>query len=212
MGYRTVADVRRVGVLIDYQNTYNDARETFHDPKVDPARWGNVKPVQFARLLAGKGPGRYDLTYIGVYCGMPDSSSDPKGFAAQRRRVAAWEKEGSTVRSRTLRYPPAWAMKQGEKPREKGVDVQLALDAVVKSIEGVFDTIIIASTDTDLDALVEALLEIQKTTGKPTGVEAVAWYKRSNTLKQVPGLALRWIGPNDYKTVRDDNDYNQSTQ
>jgi hypothetical protein len=206
-----VTEARRVGVLIDYQNTYNDARETFHAPKLDPARWGNVGPVHLARLLAGKGPGRYELTYVGVYCGMPDSSIDPKGFAAQRRRVAAWEKAGATVRSRTLWYPPAWAMKQGERPREKGVDVQLALDAVVKSIEKVFDTVIIASTDTDLDALVEALAEIQKSTGTPKAIEAIGWYKRSNTLKPGAGLTLRWIGPNDYATIRDDTDYNQAT-
>lgn len=204
-------EARRVGVLIDYQNTYNDAREAFHDPKLDPARWGNVRPMQLARLLAGKVPGRYDLAYVGVYCGMPDSTLDPKGFAAQRRRVAAWEKDGVTVRSRTLRYPPTWAMKQGQRPQEKGVDVQLALDAIVKSIELLFDTVIIASTDTDLDALVEALLEIQKTTGAPKAVEAIGWYKRSNTLKQVPGLTLRWVGPHDYATIRDDTDYNQAS-
>jgi hypothetical protein len=204
-----MAEARRIGVLIDYQNTYNDAREAFHDPKLDPARWGNVRPIALARLLAGKGPGRFELTYVGVYCGMPDSTLDAKGFAAQRRRVATWEKDNVTVRSRTLRYPPAWAMKQGEKPREKGVDVQLALDAVVRSIETLFDTVIIASTDTDLDSLVEALLEIQKATGTPKAIEAIGWFKRSNTLKQVPGLTLRWVGPNDYVTIRDDTDYNQ---
>jgi uncharacterized LabA/DUF88 family protein len=202
---------RRVGVLIDYQNTYNDARDTFHDRDNDPSRFGNVRPVALANLLAGKGPGRFDLTYVGVYCGMPDSSLDPKGFAAQRRRVASWEKEGATVHSRTLWYPPPWAIKKGEKPREKGVDVQLAVHAITKSIAGDFDTIVIASTDTDLDALVEALLELKETIGKPQAIEAIAWHKRTNTLKQGPDLTMRWIGALDYGPIRDDTDYNQSS-
>lgn len=102
-------------------------------------------------------------------------------------------------------------MKKGEKPREKGVDVQLAVHAITKSIAGVFDTIAIASTDTDLNALVEALLELQATGGKPQAVEAIAWHKRENTLKQVTGLAMRWIGALDYASIRDDTDYNQSS-
>jgi hypothetical protein len=205
-----MAVARRVGVLIDYQNTYMDAREAFHDPVNDPARFGNVRPVALANLLAAKGTGRFELTYVGVYCGMPDSTRDPKGFAAQRRRVASWEREGATVHSRALWYPPPWAMKRGEKPREKGVDVQLAVHAITKSIEDVFDTIVIASTDTDLDSLVEGLRELQETTGKPEAIEAIAWQKRANTLSQVPGLTMRWVGAIDYGTIRDETDYNQT--
>jgi hypothetical protein len=31
---------------------------------------------------------------------------------------------------------------------------------------------------------------------------------RSNKLSEVEGLALRWIGEPDYRTIRDDTDYN----
>jgi hypothetical protein len=84
-----------------------------------------------AELLADKGPAgppRRTVSFVGVYVGVPDPRRDAKGAAAQSRRIAAWLNEPGAplvVRSRGLRYPP-----HGD-PEEKGVDVQLAIDAMV---------------------------------------------------------------------------------
>lgn len=203
---------RRVAVFIDWQNCYKAARQAFHDDEHDPAYIGNVRPEALASLLASKGPGAYSLVHVGVYCGIADSTRDPKTFAARRRQIAGWQKTGVSVFARPLRYPPPWAMKQGEKAREKGVDVKLALDAVVMAIEDRYDVGIIASCDTDLDALVEALFETQVTLGRKLAIEAIAWKGRENKLKPVEGLTFRWIGDRDYNAIRDLTDYNVASR
>ncbi len=199
---------RRVAVFIDYQNCYRIARELFHDHEIDPAHFGNLKPMQLANLLAGKGPGAYSLVHVGVYCGIADPRRDPKTHGARQRQIEAWKSAGVTVFARPLRYPPVWAAKAGEKPREKGVDVKLAIDVVVMAVENIYDTAVIASCDTDLDPVVDALIELQRTIGRPNSIEALAWKDRSNRLTQVPGLAFRWLGERDYTAVRDNTDYN----
>lgn len=199
---------RRVAVFIDYQNCYRIARELFHDHENDPAHWGNLKPMQLANLLASKGSGPFSLVYAGVYCGIADPRRDPKTHGARQRQIEAWKSAGVKVFARPLRYPPTWAAKAGERAREKGVDVKLAIDAVVMAVENKCDTSVIASCDTDLDPVVEALLELQKTIGRPNSIEAVAWKDRANKLTQVQGLTYRWLGDHDYAAVRDPTDYN----
>ena len=199
---------RQVAVFIDYQNCYRIARELFHDHEVDPAHLGNLKPIQLANLLASKGTGAYSLVHVGVYCGIADPRRDPRTHGARQRQIESWKSSGVTVFARPLRYPPVWAARAGEKPREKGVDVKLAIDAVVMAVEGKYDTALIASCDTDLDPVVDALLELQGTIGRPTSVEAIAWKDRANKLTQVEGLTYRWLGEHDYSAVRDPTDYN----
>jgi uncharacterized LabA/DUF88 family protein len=195
-------------VFLDYQNCYKAAREAFHDDKHDPAHYGNLRPISLANLLASKGPGAFEVVYVGVYCGVANPRKDPKTHAARQKQIAVWRSAGAEVRSRPLRYPPDWALKSGEKPREKGVDVQLSLDAVVMAVEGQYDTAIIGSCDTDLDPLVVALSELKATAGRPQAVEAIAWKGRSNKLSDTTGLVHRWIGDRDYGAIRDKTDYN----
>lgn len=164
--------------------------------------------MQLASLLASKGPGPFSLVHVGVYCGIADPRRDPKTHGARQRQIEAWKSTGVAVFARPLRYPPIWAAKAGEKPREKGVDVKLAIDTVIMVVEKNYDTAVIVSCDTDLDPVVEALLELQRTIGRPNSVEAVAWKDRSNRLTQVPGLSYRWLGEHDYSAVSDPTDYN----
>ena len=199
---------RRVAVFIDYQNCYGIARELFHDHGSDPAHFGNLKPMQLANLMASKGPGAHSLVHVGVYCGIADPRRDPKTHGARQRQIEAWKSAGVTVFARPLRYPPIWAAKAGEKAREKGVDVKLAIDVVVMAVQDKYDTAFIASCDTDLDPVVDALLELQTTIGRPISVEAIAWKGRANKLTQVEGLTYRWLGERDYSAVRDTTDYN----
>lgn len=194
-------------MLIDYQNCYMAAREAFHD-RQDPGYLGNLRPKDLGNLLTSKGAGPADLVFVGVYAGVADRRVDPRTEAARQRQALGWRQSGATVYLRPLWYPPKWARKRGERPREKGIDVKLAIDAMMLGAEDRADTIIIASCDSDLDPVVEGLLEMRRTLGRPHEVEAIAWRGRSNKLSEVEGLAFRWIGERDYRAVRDETDYN----
>jgi len=183
----------RVAIFMDYQNCYGAAREAFHDPGNDPSQLGNIHPRALAELLAAKGGRQRYLVHVAVYTGLPDATLDPKTHRARSRQIAAWQAKGVHVVSRPLRYPPRWI---NERPREKGIDVKLGIDAVL------------ASCDTDLAPVVEALLQLECTRGTPT-VEVIAWKGRENRIG-VSGKTLteRWVGPKDYAAVKDTTDYN----
>lgn len=168
----------RVAVFIDWQNTYKTAREAFGFTAM-PNEWGNYCPFQLARLLA-YGNGRKSasqLVLVNVHRGLPSPKHDQQGYAANRRQAAAWVKAGGQIvapRMRPLRYPRG----PGEAPREKGVDVQLAVEAVEWSVTGKCDVAIIFSHDTDLVPVVELLLRLKG----PASVETAAW--RSDAFRQ----------------------------
>lgn len=195
----------RVAVFFDWQNAYHCAREAFFAP-ADPSRLGNFWPKAMAELLVDKGPAtrpRRTLSFIGVYVGAPDPRLDPKGARAQSRRIAAWIREAGeliTVRSRGLRYLP------GRPPDEKGVDVQLAIDAMLMAARDQYDVAIIVSADTDLLPVVEGLVALKDAQGKPN-VEVVGWKGLQRGLV-VPGVPMLWIGDRDFRAVADDTDYN----
>lgn len=70
-----------------------------------------------------------------------------------------------------------------------------------------YDVAIIVSADTDLLPVVEGLIALKALNGKPE-VEVVGWKGLSKGLV-VAGVPMRWIGPRDFHTVRDDTDYNR---
>jgi uncharacterized LabA/DUF88 family protein len=196
---------RRVAAFIDYQNCYGAAREGFHQPD-DPARFGQFSPRRLANLLAAKANSPFDLAYVGIYTGIPDGSKDSRSYAARRKQMAAWDREKVSVHTRTLRYPHNWPTESAE---EKGIDVKLAIDAVMMAFQDRYDVGIIASVDSDLAPAVEAILELKAIRGSPE-VELVAWKGRSSKIG-VAGrtLTYRWIGPNDYNAIKDEADYNR---
>lgn len=65
-----------------------------------------------------------------------------------------------------------------EKPQEKGIDVQLAVDLVRGYALDEFDIGIVASTDTDLVPALEALFELDRKLGYAP-VEVSAWFDDS---------------------------------
>ncbi len=64
--------------------------------------------------------------------------------------------------ARSLRYPRNWP---NERPQEKGIDVQLAVDLVRGYVAQEFDIGIVASTDTDLLPAIEAVIEFDRKLG-----------------------------------------------
>jgi len=196
---------RRVAVFIDWQNCYHCAREAFQE-EFDPSRYGNVRPKAFAELLVEKGTAGDQLVYIGVYTGEPDSRKDPRTHAAHMRQRQAWTDECGDLlipRTRPLRYPPGRPLSDAE---EKGIDVQLAIDAMVMGLRDQYDLAILATADTDLLPAVEGIVVLKATRGKPD-VAVIGWAGTSQHLVY-PDVPVRWIGRRDYEAVRDHTDYN----
>jgi uncharacterized LabA/DUF88 family protein len=159
----------RIAALIDWQNAYKSAREAF-GWRDWPNEYGNFSPYAFGRLVAA-GNGRGDegeLTRVFVYRGLPSNRHDPEGYAANRRQSADWMAEQEEIvipKLRPLRYS------EGEPPREKGIDVQLAIDAIELILKDRCDTVVILSHDTDLLPAVEALIRL----GGADSVETASW-------------------------------------
>jgi hypothetical protein len=161
--------------------------------------------MALAHVLAEKGGSAYSLSYVGVYAGLPASSKDSFTYAARRRQIASWRNTGVSVVSRPLRYPRDWPQ---SKPEEKGIDVKLAIDAVMMGVAREYDVAVIGSCDTDLAPAVEALLELKQRRGQPSP-EVIAWEGRPGRIG-ISGVQLvqRRIERVDFEKVRDNTDYN----
>lgn len=149
---------KRVIVFLDWQNVYSSARRAFHDP-YSPYMDGQVDPVLLAGHLTTRNPGQ-QLEQVRIYRGLPDSTKQPEAYGANERQAAAWARSPYVhVTRRPMQYPKGWPKVElpGEKPREKGIDVALAIDFVRLAIEDLYDVGILVSGDTDLKPALEAV-------------------------------------------------------
>jgi uncharacterized LabA/DUF88 family protein len=199
--------MRRVAVFVDWQNTYGCAREAFQSEH-DPSRYGNVRLRALAELLTEKGDAGDKLVHVGVYRGEPSPRDDPQTHAAHMRQRQAWQNDLGEMlrfRSRPLRYLHGRSLKDAE---EKGIDVQLAIDAMVMGLRKEYDLAVLATADTDLVPVVEGLLALKEETGSPD-VAVIGWAGTSQHL-EVTGVPVRWIGKKDYEAIREKMDFNVS--
>lgn len=202
-------------VFLDWQNVYNSARRAFHQ-RHDPFMDGQVDPVLLAIHLAGRNTGQ-TLTQVRIYRGLPDSTKQPAAYAANQRQTAAWEKSPYVkVTRRALQYPTGWpdASLAGEKPREKGIDVALAIDFVRLAIEDQYDVGILVSGDTDLKPALEAVWDYKGAQGPRP--ETAAWsvpgrHDRRLALAHPRKLWCHWMVESVYRAMTDPIDYTLST-
>ena len=198
----------RVAVLIDWQNTYRAARRAFGMEEM-PNEYGNFSPLKLARTLAAGNDRSSDgeLVRVEVHRGLPSSSRDPIGYAANRRQSQAWMKESPELvipKVRPLRYPP----NGGELPVEKGIDVQLALSAVEWALMGECEVVVIFSHDTDLVPAIETITRI---TGK-SHVETAAWRSptHNSRLRSKPEVFHHALSEEVFRRVETLTNYAQS--
>ena len=149
-----MTDLARLAVFIDYQNAYMGARQAFGTGPDDPHVVGQFNPLELARLVVRRQPNYSGaklrrLSQVSIYRGLPGASQNPTGYAAARRQVARWQSYGSggghrlEVQTRPLDYRLG-------KPREKGIDVLLALDLAFGAASRDFDVVVLFSGDSDL--------------------------------------------------------------
>ena len=118
-----------------------------------------------------------------------------------QRQLDAWRDDGVAIITRPLIGPP-------HRPREKGVDVELALDFFAGAIDGDFDVGIIFSADADILPAFEKVLDPKR--ALEVGVELATWWRPPAT---APRLARSLRIPHHrldrdaYERVRDRRNY-----
>lgn len=206
-------EAQQVIVFIDYQNVMRDARRAFCGRPYGAAD-GQIDPIQYAQLLVSKQPlgteGRRTLKEVRVYRGRPDPRKDALTYAAHMRQSDAWDKAGATVITRPLRYPRDYPKARAE---EKGIDVQIAIDAVTRAVNRDLDVAILATTDTDQRPVLEAFHGLPL---DPQPIIEVATWRAEHFSKklQVPGLHVwsHFMDHAEFRRVRDRRDYNIPSQ
>lgn len=205
---------KRLVVFIDSQNVYMRARTIFDLENADHPI-GQTNPLKVGNLLANRLDSDYELQQVRIYRGLPSNRVDPKGYGAVRRQTSNWKKLGRTeVFLRPIHYPRDWPKSKPEEgqPREKGIDVELAVDFVSMALSGEFDAGIIFSMDNDL----KPPLEYVGRAHPEICVGVASWWparidgdhSRPSTIS-IPDIDLKDIRLSraDFESVRDDTDF-----
>lgn len=172
----------RALVVVDYQNIHLTAHERWaptgtakHETLVHPLSFsaGIVqKRQQVLGALAMRGEQvvhpRAALGAVWVYRGCPSNKQNPKAYRRSQAQRAEWTRDQRVqVTYRTLKYYT------GSPPREKGVDVLIALNLVQAVQGGDFDVVILAAHDTDQEPALEAAIASAGTQG--VSIETAGW-------------------------------------
>lgn len=172
-----------------------------------------MNPRLLGQHLASDSPFSRALAQVRVYRGLPGSKQDPKGYGAARRQIAQWRDDGVYVCDRPLQYPAGWpdCSPAGERPREKGIDVELAIDMAVMGVKKEYDVGILVSLDTDLKPALEVVADLQRAWGRPraevAAYKAEGQHNRRLSLGGGRQVFCHWIDQRAYTAVRDDTDY-----
>lgn len=220
--------LEEVILFVDWQNVYKLARKSFFNI-VDPNFNGQINPLLLgqhlidrnAQIRKSKSMAPQRLKQIRIYCGIPDPIFDRPGNERMRRQISAWTRLDSKIKviQRTLKYPKGWPNPDvaGTKPREKGVDIALAVDFVSMAARSEFDTGILFSADTDF----KPVLEFVTPDGIRARAEVAAWkadvntnianktYNQRLSLDGKGNLPFcHWLSVDDYHIIKDHTNYN----
>ena len=189
----------RISVFFDYQNVYHSARRAFHNQDAPPS-FGQISPLSLAELICDlrmpdTDADGYVLEEVRVYRGMPRLTD--VGHASAHRQIAQWRAQGITVLTRPLSGSPG-------APREKGIDVALALDFYAGIVDGSFDIGILMTMDRDFEPLLEKVRDVRP--GLPVPIETAVWWAppRQQTILRASGdIACHRLREREYDLVRD---------
>ncbi|MYI55867.1 MAG: NYN domain-containing protein [Acidimicrobiia bacterium] len=204
-----MGNLQRIAVFIDYQNSYMGAREAFGFTDSPSHVDGQFHPLALARLIAARHPSYSGaqlrrLAHVAIYRGLPSSERDPKGYGATRKQIAAWRRNFTAVSpgSVTSHIGCRPFSYQGGRAREKGIDVQIALDLAFGAHSGNFDVIVLFSADSDL------LPALERASSFGVDCEIAGWAGRGP--RQSRASYVRWehrLQRLDYEQVHDPADY-----
>ncbi len=202
----------RVVLFVDWQNLLMGARDSFH--RADAHRIssdGQINPIALGELICSRPPpgATRELSAVRIYRGEPSPDNSPRMHAAHTAQRRAWERAGARVLTRPLQY--LRDQQTGAViSREKGVDVQLAVDLITCAADGLYDIGIVFSGDTDLRPALEYVAHRFNPIPR---VEVAAW--DSGRRRRRTGLTFsapysRWchyLNEADYQSIRDFTSY-----
>lgn len=214
-----ILNTTKVVVFFDWQNVYNRARDAFFDRTQDPHTAGQTDAVDLAEMLLKKAresrpDESLELEQVRIYRGRPTQQHDTKGYNAFQRQDGRWRRNNKihTI-YRDLKYPTDWGeIDCVEKPREKGIDVALAIDLVTLARDGAYDLAILMSADYDLLPAVDYVQFRHVVRGETPSIQVAAWKSdqtgRPLRLKsQSYSLWCHWLDRTDYYSAEDVTDY-----
>lgn len=184
----------RVVVFVDYENLRYGAHHAFG---VGPSHF---VPSQLGSLLVSRRRAISELSEVRVYRGMALQSYDRHMAAVDRRRVARWMRDPRVVAvTRPLRYQ----MINGRPtPKEKGIDVALAIDVIRHVTSGDRRPVILVSRDSDLAPAVEMFLNLSegRVTLEVSTFQGLSRLRAWNTGRPW----CHFLSREDFEAIRDD--------
>lgn len=196
----------RVAVFLDYQNVHLTAHNLFaaHGARPETTL---VHPVRLAECIVEKRQIESELVSVRVFRGRPHPEHHPVPTAANDAQTAAWQRNPRvTVVRRDLNYR-GWP---DHPPREKGVDVALAINLVESAMLGDYDTAVVFTGDTDLLPAIDMVFKRTQ-----PRIEIAAWVGAKPlwfpaALAQEPRRYLpycHFLNEADFQHSRDPTDY-----
>ena len=201
-----MASPDRLAVFIDYQNAYRGARAAFGAANISNHIVGQFDPTKLAKLIASvhpsyQGANLRKLVEIWVYRGLPGSSQSPTGYAAARKQLSRWKNVAGASGPRLITCTRPLDYRTGE-PREKGIDVLLALDLAFGAANGNFDVVVLFSGDSDL------LPALERAHSFGVACEAASWAGGGRRLPKKSYISWEHrLQQRDYDQVHDPFDY-----
>jgi uncharacterized LabA/DUF88 family protein len=172
-----VSDLKRAFAFIDASNTSAGAKRAFGES------FANFNPVALAQeVAAAQG---WVLAGVGYYGGVPDARVTADDHDGWVRRCARWRKQGARIFTRALLQDDDGV------PREKGIDVRIALDAVGLFQQNAYDIALLFSQDQDFSELAAELKAIAHADKR--AVEVVSAFPASE--KAAAGHGISGMAP-----------------
>lgn len=164
---------KRAIAFIDGSNVRYAAKEAFGD------EIGNHNPLALAKLVCEENG--WQLSGVHYYIGVPDINVTEDGHYAWMKRCSRWRRQGVNVFTRALQHDDAGT------PREKGIDVRLALDVMAHHTRGDFDVAIIFSQDQDFSEVVDEVKSAARL--RDQWIQVVSAFPHSDQSKNGKGIS-----------------------
>ncbi len=145
-----VESKKRVAIFIDGGNFYQRIRQNNWIPK------GMIFDYsKFATFLSHGRTVVLKFYYIGIVRNLDNSDKSQKMVESQQKFLTGLESNGYEIKRGRIVYD--------NEIREKGVDVQIAIDLVIGAVENAYDVAVVVSSDTDLIPAIKYVRSRNKT-------------------------------------------------
>lgn len=190
----------RVHAFFDAQNLFLTAKECFG------YKYPNFDPIKLAKEITKLERNRV-LKRIHFYTGVHTIEEDEFLHHFWMNKLQGLRRAGVEVHYRFLKYTEIEKKTETgnteiiKKPREKGIDVKIAVDLIKLARKGLYDVAIIFSQDTDLNEAIDELYEVKKEFNRwirfecaypyregmknPRGLKKTKWWKISKELYDI---------------------------